>query len=99
MKIIVFQAKVDKFNKGIQDVYKTTYNMFVDDALFSNTFENIKHAMEASIEALYIVLGYPNIDIRQNPLSLNKYHQLTCSYQIIQLVNVFKYKIFRSWYN
>ena len=31
--------------------------------------------MVASIEALYIVLGYPNIEISQNPLNLDKYHQ------------------------
>ena len=36
--------------------------MFVDDVLFSNTFENIKHVIAATIEALYIVLGYPNIE-------------------------------------
>ena len=62
--------------------------MFVDDSLFSNTFENIKHAMAASIESLYIVLRYPNVEIRQSPLSLDKYHQSICSYKIIQLGKV-----------
>ena len=46
---VFIQAKADKCNKGVQDVDKTTYNMFVDDSLFSNTFENIKNAMAASI--------------------------------------------------
>ena len=41
--------------------------------------------MVASIEALYIVLGYYNIEIRQRPLSLDKYHKSTCSYNIHQL--------------
>ena len=59
--------------------------MFVDDSLFSNTFENIKFLIAASIEALYIVLGYHNIEIRQSPLSLDKYHKSTCSYNIYQL--------------
>ena len=58
---IFIQEKVDKYNKGVQDLDKATNNMFVDDSLFSNTFENIKHEMAARIEALYIVLGYPNI--------------------------------------
>ena len=40
--------------------------------------------MAASIEALYIVLGYSNIEIRPSPLSLDKYHKSTCSYNIHQ---------------
>jgi hypothetical protein len=59
--------------------------MFVDDSLFSQTKENIKHAMTASIEALYTILGYPDTEVRQNALSLDKYHESTCSYERIQL--------------
>ena len=81
-------SKSDKLNKGIQDVDKTMSSMFVDDSLFSNTIENIKHIMAASIEALYIVLGYSNVEIRQSPLSLDKYYQSICSYKRIQLGKV-----------
>ena len=59
--------------------------MFVDDSLFAQTRDNIKHTMAASIEALLLILGYPNTDIRQNPLSLDKYFKSTCSYECIQL--------------
>ena len=59
--------------------------MFVDDSLFTNTASVIKHAMVASIEALYIVLGFPEETIRQNPLSLDKYFQSICSYERVQL--------------
>ena len=38
---VFIQAKADKYNKGVQDIDKITYNMFVDDSLFPNTFENI----------------------------------------------------------
>ena len=62
--------------------------MFVDYSLFCNAFENIKHAMAASIEALYIVLGYPNVEIRQSPLSLDKYHKSICGYNRQQLGRV-----------
>ena len=34
--------------------------MFVDDSFFVNTKCIIKHAMAASIEALYIVLRFPD---------------------------------------
>ena len=94
---VFIQTKADKYNKGVQNFDKTTYNMFVYDLLFYNTFENIKHVMVASIEASYIVLVYPNIEIRQFLLSSDKYHKSTCSYNIHQLKKNTKYKIFRSW--
>ena len=59
--------------------------MFIDDSLFVATALIIKHAMAASIEALYIVLGFPDLTARQNPLNLDKYSQLVCSYERIQL--------------
>ena len=59
--------------------------MFVDDSLFFQTKDNIRHTMAASIEALYIILGYPNTYVRQNALILDKYHESTCIYQRIQL--------------
>ena len=41
--------------------------------------------MAASIEALYIILGFPDTSIRQDPLSLDKYFESVCSYERIQL--------------
>ena len=49
--------------------------MFVDNNLFAQTKDIIKHAMAASIEALYIILGYPEISKRQDSLSLDKYFE------------------------
>jgi len=74
-----------KFNQGLTDINKTQYNMFVDDSLFAQTRNNIKHAMAASIEALHVILGYPDLEIRQNPLSLDKYFESSCSYERVQL--------------
>ena len=45
----------------------------------------MKQAMAASIEALHIILGYPETDIRQNSLSLDKYYESTCSFERIQI--------------
>ena len=59
--------------------------MFVDDSLFSQIREIIKHAVVASIEALYIILGFPDIERRQDPLSLDKYFESVCSYKRTQL--------------
>jgi hypothetical protein len=59
--------------------------MFVDDSLFAQTRENMGHAMAASIEALYIILGFPELEKRQNPLRLDKYFESLCSCERVQL--------------
>ena len=82
---VFVQAIHDSTHKGVQNLHKTSYNMFVDDNLFAQIKENMKHAMAASIEALYIILGFPETDKRQDPLSLDKYYESICSYDRIQL--------------
>ena len=59
-------------NPGVLEFLKTTHSMFVDDSLFANTESIINHAMVASIEALHIVLGFPEETIRHNLLNLDK---------------------------
>ena len=56
------QAVKDKIHTGVKNLNKTKFNMFVDDSLFAQTRELITHAMAASIEALYIILGFPEIE-------------------------------------
>ena len=41
--------------------------------------------MTTSIAALYLVLGFPDKLVRQNPFSLDKYFQSIASYQRVQL--------------
>ena len=79
------QAVKDEVYLGVTDPMKTKYNMFVDDSFFAQTKELMKHAMAASIEALYIILGFPEIEKRQNALSLDKFFESICSYERIQL--------------
>ena len=81
---VFVQAVKDAIHKGIIDLKRTKYNMFVDDSLFAQIREIIKHAMAASIEALYTVLGFPEVQKRQDPLSLDKYFESVCSYERIQ---------------
>ena len=59
--------------------------MSVDDSLFTQMIELIKHAMATSIEDLYIILGFPDTERRQDPLSLDKYFEEVCSYKRTQL--------------
>ena len=59
--------------------------MCVDDFLFTNVACIIKHAIAANIEAIYLVLGFPDELVRQNPLSLDKYFQSIASHERVQL--------------
>ena len=59
--------------------------MYADDSLFAQTRSKIKHAMATSVEALYMILGYPDGEMRQNSLSLDKYFGSTCFYKRMQL--------------
>ena len=52
----------------------------MDGFLFAQTRDNMKHAIATSIEALHIILRFP-----QNNLSLDKYFESSCSYERIQL--------------
>ena len=59
--------------------------MFVDDSLFAQVSDNLKHAMVASIKALYMISVYPDIYKRQIPLSLDKYFESIFSFLRTQL--------------
>ena len=41
--------------------------------------------MAASIEALHVILGYSDTEVKQNSLSLNKHFESSYSYELIQL--------------
>ena len=44
----------------------------------------MRHTMAASI-ALYMILDFSKVEMRQDPLSLDKYFESTCSYNRTQL--------------
>ena len=67
-------ASPDKYHQGVVEKSRTFYNMFVDDSLFVVVEPSIRHVMAATIEALYIVLGFLDLKARQDPLSLDKYY-------------------------
>ena len=62
--VIFTPTPPDPCNLGILYKLRTSNNMFVDDSLFVSTALIIKHSMVASIEALYIVLGFPDLTAR-----------------------------------
>ena len=48
------------------------HNMFVDNNLMTKIRQYIQLDMEASIEALFCLLGYPDPDLRKSPLCMEK---------------------------
>ena len=59
--IVIFTPAVkDSHNHGIPNPDSTYYNIFVDDSLYVHIDSVIRHSMAASIEVLYMILGYPD---------------------------------------
>ena len=60
----------------------TPHNMFVDDDVYADVFDKIRieKAVAAGIEAVFIVLGYPEIERRQDPISWDKLFEMIIDY-------------------
>ena len=51
----------------------------------ADTWEYLRSALAASVDTLFILLGFPQETIRKNPLSMDKYYESLCSYSKKQL--------------
>eukprot|EP00957_Ditylum_brightwellii_P096683 7363723-Ditylum_brightwellii.AAC.1 len=64
------QAIADLSNKGVIDEegnpVPTPHNMYVDDDLIADLKSKIIQVMSASIEALFILMGYPEPERRKS---------------------------------
>ena len=72
------QATLDSINTGVKEnrIRLPTQNaIFVDDNLMANTWEHLKPTLAASLEALFILLGFPEETMRKGPLSIDKYYK------------------------
>ena len=60
----------------------TPHNMFVDDDVYADVFDKsrIERAVAAGIEAVFIVLGKPDISRRQDPISWDKLFEMIINY-------------------
>ena len=65
-------AVPDGINRGIQEPLRTHNVTFVDDNLIAATRSLIRSAIHLSIEACYLVYGYPDDDRRGPPLAADK---------------------------
>lgn len=86
---IFVQATPDSINKGVftsSTVRNPTENhMYVDDNLMADIKHKLIPALAASIESLFIILGFPDEEHRKNCLSIDKYIMSMCSFIRVQL--------------
>ena len=82
-KEALVQATPDPKNKRaiVDGVRLPTQNaIFVDNNLMADTWENLRPALATSVKALFILLGYPEEELRKSPLSMDKYYESLYSY-------------------
>ena len=63
-----------------------TTNIYVDDALLACAGRwRLEKALAATIEAIFVVMGPPKTEVRQNPLAMDKWIELIVGPQQIML--------------
>ena len=88
--MVYTQATPYTIHKGVYDPAQgrdvnTPHNSFVDDTLISETRRRMPTTTAASIEALYVVLGYKKLSERRSPISIDKFAAHKCSWKNQQL--------------
>ena len=79
-------AKSCTQNKGVSDgngnPVNTPHEFYEYDDLYSETFEieRIEHAVAASIEAIFVLLGKSDLLVRQDPILFDKLEETIVSY-------------------
>eukprot|EP00957_Ditylum_brightwellii_P177788 13542950-Ditylum_brightwellii.AAC.1 len=63
----------------------TSHNMHVDHNLITDIRPRTKQSMSASIEALFILMRYPEAHRRRNAVCMEKYLAAQCVYEKKQL--------------
>ena len=82
------QATLDSNNIGVIEngVRLPIQNaMFANNNLIADTWEYLRPTLAASIEALFILLNFPEEPLKKSPLSIDKYYESLCSYSRKQL--------------
>ena len=87
------QAQPCLRNRGIVNNDGTTkptpHHIYVDDNLLADTRPRMPSTLAAGIDAIFRVMGYPNITVRPCALALNKWKELIVSHTMVLLGLVF----------
>jgi hypothetical protein len=84
------QAYPDAINTGVYDaqgnIRPTKFNTHVDDNMYADiTPQRMRWAMRCSIQALNVMLGFPDLPRRQNAVDHEKFLRETVGYLRIQI--------------
>ena len=60
-------------------------NMYVDDALLTAIREHMSTLLAATIEAIFVVMGSPQVELRKCPLALDKWEGMLVSHRQVML--------------
>jgi len=87
--VVFTQAFPDSIHTGVRQAdgtpVNTPHNMYVDDNLIAEIPARMKQAMAASIEALFILMGFPEPQKRRIAICMEKFIAAMCSYEKQQL--------------
>ena len=87
------QARSCSRNKGIFNAdgsaKPTPHHIYVDDNLLADTRSRMTATLAAGIDAIFKIMGYPNIDVRPCALALDKWEMLVVSHVMVLLGLVF----------
>ena len=83
------QAVKDDLNPGVLDddgkPVPTPHNIYVDDNLLAEVKKFMPQAIAAAIEAIFVLLGSPDLEVREMALSYKKFQGMLVSHQRTQL--------------
>jgi hypothetical protein len=83
------QAVPDSINRGVLDDSGNQMPIpsffFVDDAIIIAVYNMMPRALSAVIEAIFAVLGDPNVMLRRCPLAMDKWVGMRVSHQIVYI--------------
>ena len=83
------QANRDEFNQGVLDKegrhMNTPSHIYVDDVLIAEIERYMRRALVAVIEAIYVIMGFPDDRYRQRNLAMNKWEGMKVSYEAVLL--------------
>jgi hypothetical protein len=84
------QAFKCELNQGVlnkhRDIYPLTANIYVDDILGAYALKkSAKKLLAAIIESIFLVCSKPDVTVRECPLSLKKWHELSVGPRQIML--------------
>eukprot|EP00957_Ditylum_brightwellii_P131443 10025261-Ditylum_brightwellii.AAC.1 len=86
---IFVQAVADSQHKGVMgsngNPVPIPHNMYVDDNHIADIRPRMKQAMSASIESLFILMGYPEPHRKRNDVCMEKYLVAQYAYEKKQL--------------